>query len=164
MDLIKNKEYLANFTQYVFYAEFCHRNTVHLIELSPDKTHFLTGSLDGTVLVWRIVPELVDSIRKDYYINRKMNYNDRIPVCTLTTICESDDRIKCSVNVATWTKKNNYIIAMISSKPRKKARNENSNTNEPEVMEEEFNNKSQNINDEEKNENDFEFIEKFNKI
>ena len=32
---IKNKEFLANFTQYVFYAEFCHRTTVHLIEFSP---------------------------------------------------------------------------------------------------------------------------------
>ena len=126
---IKNKEFLVNFTQYVFYAEFCHRTTVHLIEFSPDKNHFLTGSLDGTVLVWRILPDLVDSIRKDYYINRKLNYNDRIPVYTLTTICESEDRIKCSVNVATWTKKNNYIIAMISSKPRKKARIENNNNN-----------------------------------
>ena len=135
---IKNKEFLANFTQYVFYAEFCHRTTVHLIEFSPDKTHFLTGSLDGTVLVWRIVPELVDSIRKDYYINRKMNYNDRIPVCTLTTICESEDRIKCSVNVATWTKKNNYIIAMISSKPRKKAQNLNNNNNNINEIEEEY--------------------------
>jgi len=120
---IKNKEFLANFTQYVFYAEFCHRTTVHLIEFSPDKTHFLTGSLDGTVLVWRIAPEMINSIRKEYNINRKINFKDRIPVSTLTTICESDDRIKCSINVATWTKKNNYIIAMISSKPRKKARN-----------------------------------------
>ena len=138
---INKREILINFTQYVLYAQLCHRTTVHLIEFSPDKTHFLTGSLDGTVLVWRIAPEMINSIRKEYNINRKINFKDRIPVSTLTTICESDDRIKCSVNVATWTKKNNYIIAMISSKPRKKARNENSNTNEPEVMEEEFNNK-----------------------
>ena len=138
---IKNKEFLVNFTQYVFYAEFCHRTTVHLIEFSPDKNHFLTGSLDGTVLVWRILPDLVDSIRKDYYINRKLNYNDRIPVYTLTTICESEDRIKCSVNVATWTKKNNYIIAMISSKPRKKARIENNNNNNVNELEEENRNK-----------------------
>ena len=47
---IKKKEFLANFNQYVFYAQLCHRTTVHLIEFSPDKTHFLTGSLDGTVL------------------------------------------------------------------------------------------------------------------
>ena len=58
---IKNKEFLANFVQYVFYAELCHRTTVHLIEFSPDKTHFLTASLDGTVLVWRIIPEMIES-------------------------------------------------------------------------------------------------------
>ena len=96
-----------------------HRTTVHLIEFSPDKTHFLTGSLDGTVLVWRIIPEMIESIRKEYYIDRKINFSDRIPVSTLTTINESEDRIKCSVNVATWTKKNNFIIAMISSKTKK---------------------------------------------
>ena len=138
---IKKQEILINFTQYVFYAQLCHRTTVHLIEFSPDKTHFLTGSLDGTVLVWRIIPEIVDSIRKEYFIDRKINFSDRIPVSTLTTICESDDRIKCSVNVATWTKKNNYIIAMISSKPRKKARLENNNMNEQELYEEDINNK-----------------------
>ena len=32
----------------------------------------------------------------------------------ITTISESDDRIKCSVNVAVWTKKSNYIIVLIS--------------------------------------------------
>lgn len=102
---INKREILINFTQYVLYAQLCHRTTVHLIEFSPDKTHFLTGSLDGTVLVWRIAPEMINSIRKEYNINRKINFKDRIPVSTLTTICESDDRIKCSVNVATWTKK-----------------------------------------------------------
>ena len=138
---IKNQEFLVNFTQYVFYAQLCHRTTVHLIEFSPDKTHFLTGSLDGTVLVWRIIPEMIESIRKEYYIDRKINFSDRIPVSTLTTINESEDRIKCSVNVATWTKKNNFIIAMISSKPRKKPRNENTNMNEQELIEEDINNK-----------------------
>ena len=139
---IKNKEFLANFVQYVFYAELCHRTTVHLIEFSPDKTHFLTGSLDGSVLVWRINLEMVNNIRKDYFLGRNINIEDKIPVGVLTTINESDDRIKCSVNVATWTKKNNYIIAMISSKPRKKQRNDNNNNmNEFELYEEELNNK-----------------------
>ena len=63
---IKNQEFLVNFTQYVFYAQLCHRTIVHLIEFSPDKTHFLTGSLDGTVLVWRIIPEMIDKYPYDY--------------------------------------------------------------------------------------------------
>ena len=119
---IQKREFLHNFTQYVFYAQLCHRTTVQLVEFSPDKTHFLTGSLDGTVLVWKIFPELIISIRKDYYLKKEINVFNRIPVSNITTICESEDRIKCSVNVATWTKKNNYIIAMISSKARKKPR------------------------------------------
>ena len=119
---IQKREFLHNFTQYVFYAQLCHRTTVQLVEFSPDKTHFLTGSLDGTVLVWKIFPELIASIRKDYYLKREINLFNKIPVSNITTICESEDRIKCSVNVATWTKKNNYIISMISSKPRKKPR------------------------------------------
>ena len=138
---IKKKEFLHNFTQYVFYAQLCHRTTVQLIEFSPDKTHFLTGSLDGTVLVWRIIPEIIASIRQDFSINRNLNFNDRIPVSTLNTISESEDRIKCTVNVATWTKKNNYIIAMISSKPRKKPRNECNNYNELDFIEEDINSK-----------------------
>ena len=117
---IQKREFLHNFTQYVFYAQLCHRTTVQLVEFSPDKTHFLTGSLDGTVLVWKIFPELIASIRKDYYLKKEINIYNRIPVSNITTICESENRIKCSVNVAAWTKKNNYIIAMISSKPRKK--------------------------------------------
>ena len=119
---IQKREFLHNFAQYAFYAQLCHRTTVQLVEFSPDKTHFLTGSLDGTVLVWKIFPELIVAIRKDYYLKREYNCFNRIPVSNITTICESDDRIKCSVNVATWTKKNNYIIAMISSKARKKPR------------------------------------------
>ena len=138
---IKKKEFLANFNQYVFYAQLCHRTTVHLIEFSPDKTHFLTGSLDGTVLVWKIIPEIIDSIRKEYQIDRKIDFSERIPVSTLAYINESEDRIKCSVNVATWTKKNNYIIAMISSKPRKKVRLDNNNVNESELIEEYINSK-----------------------
>ena len=139
---IKRRGELFNFAQYVFYAQLCHRTTVHLIEFSPDKTHFLTGSLDGSVLVWRINLEMVNNIRKDYFLGRNINIEDKIPVGVLTTINESDDRIKCSVNVATWTKKNNYIIAMISSKPRKKQRNDNNNNmNEFELYEEELNNK-----------------------
>jgi hypothetical protein len=43
--------------------------------------------------------------------------------------------------VATWTKKNNYIIAMISSKPRKKVRLDNNNVNESELIEEYINSK-----------------------
>ena len=119
---IQKREFLHNFTQYVFYAQLCHRTTVQLVEFSPDKTHFLTGSLDGTVLVWKIFPELIISIRKDYYLKREINSFSRIPVSNITTICESEDRIKCTVNVASWTKKSNYIIAMISSKGRKKPR------------------------------------------
>ena len=74
---IQKREFLHNFTQYVFYAQLCHRTTVQLIEFSPDKTHFLTGSLDGTVLVWRIIPEIIASIRQDFSINRNLNFNDR---------------------------------------------------------------------------------------
>lgn len=127
---IKNKEFLSNFVQYVFYAELCHWTTVHLIEFSPDKTNFLKASLDGTVLFWRIISEMIKSIRKEYQIDRKMEFSKRIPVYALFTIKESEDRIKFSVNVATWSKKNNYIIAMISSKPRKKPGLDNNNMNE----------------------------------
>lgn len=130
---IQKREFLYNFTQYVFYAQLCHRTTVQLVEFSPDKTHFLTGSLDGTVLVWKIFPELISSIRKDYYLKREINLFNNIPVSNITTICESEDRIKCSVNVATWTKKSNYIIAMISSKPRKKPRTDNNENDEEDV-------------------------------
>ena len=130
---IQKREFLHNFTQYVFYAQLCHRTTVQLVEFSPDKTHFLTGSLDGTVLVWKIFPELISSIRKDYYLKREINLFNNIPVSNITTICESEDRIKCSVNVATWTKKSNYIIAMISSKPRKKPRTDNNENDEEDV-------------------------------
>jgi WD40 repeat protein len=70
---IQKREFLYNFTQYVFYAQLCHRTTVQLVEFSPDKTHFLTGSLDGTVLVWKIFPELIASIRKDYYLKKEIN-------------------------------------------------------------------------------------------
>ena len=135
---IQKREFLHNFTQYVFYAQLCHRTTVQLVEFSPDKTHFLTGSLDGTVLVWKIFPELINSIRKDYYLKREINCFNRIPVSNITTICESDDRIKCTVNVASWTKKSNYIIAMISSKGRKKTRVDN---NEIDILEEDANSK-----------------------
>ena len=117
---IKNRKTLDNLSHFVFYAQLCHKTTVHLIEFSPDKTHFLTGSLDGTVLVWRILPDVVASIRKEYFINPETNLTHRVPVNTLKTINESEDRIKCSVNVATWTKGNHYIIAMISSRQRKK--------------------------------------------
>ena len=121
---IQKREFLHNFVQYVFYAQLCHKTTVQLVEFSPDKTHFLTGSLDGTVLVWRIFPELIAAIRKDYYLKKEISTFNRIPVGNITTICESEDRIKCSVNVAVWTKKSNYIIVLISSKPRKKPKND----------------------------------------
>ena len=39
---IQKREFLHNFTQYVFYAQLCHRTTVQLVEFSPDKTHFVT--------------------------------------------------------------------------------------------------------------------------
>ena len=51
----------------------------------------------------------------------------------ITTICESEDRVKCTVNVATWTKKNNYILAMISSKPRNKQRTQHNLNNPSEI-------------------------------
>ena len=123
MDIaIQRRQPLSNFTKFVLYAQLCHRTTVQLIEFSPDKTHFLTGSLDGTVLVWRILTHVIAVIRKEFFINPESHLCNQIPVNTLTTINESEDRIKCSVNVATWTKKNHYIIAMISSKARKKHR------------------------------------------
>ena len=130
---IQKRKPLNNLNQFVFYAQLCHRTTVQLIEFSQDKTHFLTGSLDGSVLVWRLVPEMMSYIRKEFFINGTYNFGKKYPVSTLTRIIESEDRVKCNVNVATWTKKNNYIIAMISSKPRKKHKLGNNVTNYGEV-------------------------------
>ena len=128
---IQKREFLHNFVQYTFYAELCHRTTVHLVEFSNDKLHFITGSLDGTVLVWKIFPDIIKNIRKLYYncnkIINNIEIDKSIPVTNIAIINESEDRIKCSVNAANWTKNGNYVIAMICSKPRKKNKLEECN-------------------------------------
>jgi len=107
-------------------------------------SHFLTGSIDGTVLIWKIQHHGLNNFRslenpssvynistlisqKDV-ISGSLGFHDALsvrnnfvyPIFSIFKISDSDKRTRCSVNAAAWTCKNNYVVIIISSKPRKK--------------------------------------------
>ena len=145
LNIIDNKRFLCNFEQYLIFLEYVHSSLIQICEFNNKTgTHFLTGSIDGSVLIWKIqFPALEDFRRKEnpsscYNISSLINQKEIIsgsmiansiackknnfvyPIFSIFKISDNEKRTRCSVNAATWTCNNNYVVVVISSKPRKK--------------------------------------------
>jgi hypothetical protein len=144
-EVIDNKRFLCNFEQYLIFLEYVHNAMIHICEFDKFQgSHFITGSIDGNVLIWKIQSEALDYFRTlenpahTYNISSLINTKDFIsgnmsinlsnsqknnftyPIFNIFKISDTDKRTRCSVNAAAWTCQNNYLIALISSKPKRK--------------------------------------------
>lgn len=158
-NIINQKRFLCNFEQYLIFIEYIHNSLIQICEFSNKTgTHFLTGSIDGTVLIWKIQFPALEHFRTlenpatTYNISTLINQKDIIsgsmminnansqknnflyPIFSIFKISDIEKRTRCSVNAAAWTCGNNYVVVIISSKPRKKAgvqanKSQNMNTN-----------------------------------
>jgi WD40 repeat protein len=160
-EIIDNKRFLCNFEQYLIFLEYVHNAMIHICEfnkITGPGSHFITGSIDGNVLIWKIQSEALDHFRTlenpshTYNISSLINTKDIIsrnmsinisnsqknnftyPIFNIFKISETDKRTRSSVNACAWTCQNNYLIALISSKPKgkkqtSKQQNQNQNQN-----------------------------------
>jgi len=144
-NIIDQKRFLCNFEQYLIFLEYIHNQLIQICEFNNKSgSHFLTGSIDGTVLIWKIQHFALQHFRSidnpscEYNISTLINQKDTIssnmgvnisnsqknnfayPIFSIYKISDSEKRTRCSVNAAAWTCKNNYVVVIISSKPRKK--------------------------------------------
>lgn len=144
-EVIDNKRFLCNFEQYLIFLEYVHNAMIHICEFNNTiGSHFITGSIDGSVLIWKIQNDALEHFRQlanpasTYNISSLIHQRDIIsgnmstnlsntkknnftyPIFNIFKISDTDKRTRCSVNAAAWTCQNNYLVAMISSKPKRK--------------------------------------------
>jgi len=144
-NVIEQKRFLCNFEQFLIFLEYIHNQLIQICEFNNKiGSHFLTGSIDGTVLIWKIQhhglqhfrtlenPSAVYNIstlisKKDVISGNVATYNLNIqknnfvyPIYSIFKISDNEKKTRCCVNAAAWTCKNNYVVVVISSKPRKK--------------------------------------------
>ena len=121
---IIKKKFILEFNQYIFFLDYIHDSTVHIVEFnSNNNDYFLTGGVDGLVLIWYVKKDVISGIRNKNFFKKNSS------IICIYKIEESSDRIRCSVNVSIWSKIKNYVISIISSKPRKKGIHSNLNNN-----------------------------------
>ena len=122
-DSIKNKKFILDFSSYVLFLEYVHNSMVQFAEFCSSGKYFITASVDGSVIIWTVKDYIINLMRINILESKKIPILE-FPIYCIQTITESEDRVRSSVNVAMWTKKNNYVVIIISSKPRKKYINE----------------------------------------
>jgi hypothetical protein len=128
LDLImKEKKFLIDFDKYLIFLEFVHSSLVHLSDFNKTGNYFYTGSTDGTVLVWKVYLDVIENLRLLNAPIDKTAKNYIFPVFSITSIKESESRVRCQVNAVIWSCYDNFIIALISSKKRKKGLNNEDN-------------------------------------
>lgn len=120
-DVFGNRKQLYEFEKYLLFLEYVHNNITHFLEFNKYNTQFLTGSVDGNILIWKINLDVIKNMRKGIQTMNKSDKDYLYPVVVLKKINE-DDKVKtrCSINTCCWTNNSNYIICLISSKNKKK--------------------------------------------
>ena len=127
-DHFKKHKFIHEFEKYVIFLEYVHNSVIHLSEFSTNNDYFITGSMDGNVLVWLVRKDKLINIRNIRNSNKTMTPYE-FPIYCVSTISESEDRTRCNVNVVIWTKNSNYVVAIISSKQRKRIIDKNKDSN-----------------------------------
>lgn len=118
-DSILKRKFIHEFDKYVLFLDYVHSSVIHLSEFSSNHEHFITGSMDGNVLVWTVKMQTIAYIRQMHRLNKPLKFFE-FPIICESKISESEERTRCSVNVVIWTKSSNYVVAIISSKQRKR--------------------------------------------
>jgi WD40 repeat protein len=62
------------------FLEFVHNDVTHFLEFNKNNTEFLTGSLDGNILVWKINDEIISKMRKGLQTTNKNDKDYIYPV------------------------------------------------------------------------------------
>ena len=120
-DIYNKKKQLYDYEKYLLFLEFVHNDVTHFLEFNKNNTEFLTGSLDGNILVWKINDEIISKMRKGLQTTNKNDKDYIYPVFVSKKINEDEKlKTKCSVSACCWTSNFNYIICLISSKNKKK--------------------------------------------
>ncbi|MCQ2817211.1 MAG: hypothetical protein MJ252_08105 [archaeon] len=123
-ETISRNRFIYDYEKFILFFNYVHSSFIPFIEFTLDSNFFLSGSTDGTILIWSIQKEVLEKIRmiEEKHFNSLNAPKPQIlyPIFSIFKMTEDDDRTRCSVNVAMWTKKSNYIVAIISSKQRKK--------------------------------------------
>jgi WD40 repeat protein len=122
---VKEKKFLIDFDKYLIFLEFVHSSLVHLSDFNKSGSYLYTGSTDGTVLIWKVHFDVIESMRLLNAPPDKASKDYIFPIFSMTSIKESDNRVRCQVNAVIWSCYDNFIISLISSKKRKKALNGN---------------------------------------
>lgn len=124
------KSFLHKFVNYLVFFEFPHSNVIQIVEFNKSCTKFITGSVDGFVLIWSIEAEVMEKfkMKKLSFSNYKHYDSDffEFPCMVKGKMFECDNRMKPSVNVATWTCNENYVVSIISSKKKREGHSSNS--------------------------------------
>ena len=128
-DHFKKHKFIHEFEKYVIFLEYVHNSVIHLSEFSSNNEYFITGSMDGNVLVWLVRKDKLINIRNIRNSNKTIMIPYDFPIYCVSTISESEDRTRCNVNVVIWTKNSNYVVAIISSKQRKRIIDKNKDIN-----------------------------------
>ena len=128
-DHFKKHKFIHEFEKYVIFLEYVHNSVIHLSEFSSNNEYFITGSMDGNVLVWLVRKDKLINIRNIRNSNKTIMIPYDFPIYCVSTISESEDRTRCNVNVVIWTKNSNYVVAIISSKQRKRIMDKNKDIN-----------------------------------
>ncbi len=111
---LEQKKFLHEFENFVIFLECVHDSLIHLAEFNKRGDYFISGSVDGLVLVWKVQENILNQFRlglptEPYY-----------PIYSVYRITEGENKVKCNVNAVTWSSGNNYVAALISSRNRKK--------------------------------------------
>ena len=106
-DHFKKHKFIHEFEKYVIFLEYVHNSVIHLSEFSSNNEYFITGSMDGNVLVWLVRKDKLINIRNIRNSNKTIMIPYDFPIYCVSTISESEDRTRCNVNVVIWTKNSN---------------------------------------------------------
>lgn len=113
--VIMNDKFIFEFEKYLLFLEYAHNSLIQISEFNKLGNYFISASVDGNVLIWKILDDVLAQMRVG------VSSSGLYPIYSIFKLTEDENRIRSCVNAATWSSKNNYIIALISSRKKKKA-------------------------------------------
>jgi len=123
--VIVQKRFLYDYEKYILFLEFVHNNTIQICDFDKSGKNFFTASLDGIVNIWKIQDDVLEKSRTKNIIVNRYEKDYLYPVFILGKINEDENvRNKSSVNAACWSCSSSYVIAIISSRIKKRQQTE----------------------------------------
>jgi WD40 repeat protein len=119
--IIINNKFVHEFERYILFLEYVHSSVIQISEFNKKGDYFITGSIDGCVLIWKVKEDVIKKMRTSNSSTLSESSETGIyPIFSIFRLTENENKTRCSVNAATWSSNNNYVIAMISSRNKKK--------------------------------------------